>query len=228
MIRTPRLSLAVFVLVLSAFSSTAYAQFSVYGMFTVDRMSDISSSPLLKTLSPLPCTSTSTTTLCTAYNDHVNPLGFTGGVSYDFKTFGPVTLAADLRGSVASSHHGAQTYSEGSGAHIYSALGGVNASFNTPLKSLRPYVQGSVGYARSNYGVLTNAMVSSTIFPGIATQNNIEYHVYAGMDLRFLPYADWRIAEVGYGAAQSMGNYSHTYPLYSISTGIVFHFPPRP
>jgi hypothetical protein len=230
MIRTLRLSLAVLALGFSALSATAHAQFSVYGMFTVDRMTDISSSPILQTLSPLPCASGATAN-CTAYNNHVNPLGFTGGVSYDFKTFGPVTLGADLRGSTANTHQGAQTYSEGSGAHIYSGLGGIRASFATPKRYLRPYVQGSAGYARSNYGVLTNAGVTSggnTIFPGVPTQNNLEYHVYAGLDIRFVPWADWRMAEVGYGGVQSFGTYAHTYPMYSISTGVVFHFPPRP
>ena len=96
-----RLPLAVLALALASLSTTAHAQFGVYGMFSVDRMTDISTSPILQTLSPLPCTST-TTTNCTTYNDHVNPLGFTGGATWDFKTFGPATLGVDLRGSIAS------------------------------------------------------------------------------------------------------------------------------
>jgi hypothetical protein len=230
MIRTLRLPLAVLALTLSALSATASAQVSVYTLFTVDRMTGITSSPVLNTLSPLPCTGT-TTTNCTAYNDHVNPLGFTGGVSYDFKTFGPVTLAADVRGSITRTHQGAQTLSEGAGAHLYSGLGGLEARFHTPKRYLLPYLEGAVGYGRSNYGVLTNAGVTSngnTIYPGVATQNNLEYHAYAGLDLKVVPSADWRVFEVGYGAAQAMGAYAHTYPIYSISTGVVFHFPPRP
>jgi hypothetical protein len=227
MIRTLRLPLAVLALALPALSSTAQAQFSVYADVTVEQLSGIKSSPVLNVLTPLPCTAT-TTTNCTAYNNSVHPIGFTGGGSYDWKTFGPATIGFDLRGIVESDKRGAQTNATGSGARIYSGLGGVRASFNTPFKLIRPYVQGSVGYARSNYGVLTNAMVStSPIFPGIPTQNNLEYHAYAGMDLRFLPWADWRIFEAGYGGLQAFGTYAHTYPLYSISSGIVFHIPPR-
>jgi hypothetical protein len=233
MIRTLRLSFAVLALALSASSATARAQLSAYGMFTVDRMTGVSTSPILQTLSPLPCTGT-TTINCTAYNDRVNPLGFTGGFFYDFKTLGPVTLGVDLRGGVASAKHGAQTYAEGSGAHIYSSLGGIRAAFRTPYKILGPYVQGSVGYARSNFGVLTDAVHSGTtypanpLYPGTPTQNGIEYQGTAGLDLHFLPYADWRVAELNFGAIQTSGNYSHSYPLYSVSTGVVFHFSPRP
>jgi hypothetical protein len=230
MIRIPRLSLAVFALVLSTVSATAHAQFSAYGMFSVTRMTDIQSSPILQTLSPPPCTGT-TTTNCTAYSNFVNPLGFTGGVSWDFKTLGPATLALDLRGSIVKTHQGAQAYSEGAGAHTYSGLGGIKASFNSPIRVFRPYVQASAGIGRSNYGVLTNAGVTTggtTIFPGVPTQNNLEYHIYAGGDLRFAPWGDWRVFEAGYGALHSFGTYSHDYPVYSISTGVVFHIPPRP
>ena len=225
-----KLRLSFAVLVLFAISVTAHAQFSAYGMFTVDRMTGVNTSPILQTLAPLPCAS-STATNCTAYNNYVNPLGFTGGVFYDFKTLGIVTLGIDLRGGLASAKHGAQTYANGTGAHVYDGLGGVRATFHTPYKLLAPYLQGSVGYARSNFGVLTNAGVTnsgSAIYPGIPTQNGIEYQGTAGLDLRFLPWADWRVTELNVGAIQTSGNYSHSYPLYSVSTGVVFHIPPRP
>ena len=206
----------------------AQAQFSVYGDLSVVKMSGINSSPLLQTLSPAPCTG-AVTTNCTAYNDTVQPIGFTGGISYDFKTIGPVTLGADARGIVESDKRGAQSQAIGSGTRIYSALGGVKATFNTPFHFVRPYVQASAGYARSNYGILTNSIVTtSTVRPGIPTRNNLEYHLYAGADLRILPVLDWRVAELGYGGLESFGTYAHSYPMYSISTGIVFHIPPRP
>ena len=149
--------------------------------------------------------------------------------TFDFKTLGPVRLGLDGRAILQSDKRGAQTNSVGSGTRIYSGLGGVKATINTPLSFLKPYVQGSFGYARSNYGVLTNAAVSSsTVRPGIPTQGNLEYHVFAGADLRFLSFADWRVIELGYGGLRSLGTSSHTYPLYSVSTGIVIHFPPRP
>jgi len=227
MIRLLRLPLAVLALAFAALSSPAKAQFSVYADVTVEQLSGIKSSPVLQVLSPAPCTGT-TTTNCTAYNNSVHPIGFTGGGSYDWKTYGPATIGFDLRGIVESDKRGAETNATGSGARIYSALGGVKASFNTPVKYIRPYVQGSAGYARSNYGVLTNAMVSSNpAFSGIPTQNNLEYHAYAGMDLHITSVVDWRVFEAGYGALNSFGAYAHTYPIYSISSGIVFHIPPR-
>jgi hypothetical protein len=225
MIRKALLLLAAFALVVSA-----HAQYSVYGTVTLDHLTGISSSPVLNSLTPAPCTQANSgtpSTSCTAYRDTVDPIGFTGGAGYDFKNFGPITLGADLRGVIASGKQGAQTYSRGAGTRIYSGLGGVRATFHTPYRFLQPYVEGAAGYGRSNYGVLTNAQVSSsTTYPGISTQNNIEYHVYAGLDLRVLPVLDYRV-EVGYGALQELGNYSHSYPLYNISTGLVLHFPPR-
>jgi hypothetical protein len=58
--------------------------------------------------------------------------------------------------------------------------------------------------------------------------NNLEYHGYAGVDLPFASFADWRVFEAGYGALQSFSNAAHTYPIVSISTGIVIHFPSLP
>jgi hypothetical protein len=210
-----------------AFPASAHAQFSVYGTVTLNHMTGISSSPVLNTLTPGPCT-TSVTTDCTAYKNSVNPIGFTGGASYEFKTIGLFTLAADVRGGVNNSHQGAQTEAQGSGTHIYFGLGGIKAEVKTPLNFLTPYVEGAVGYGRSNYGVLTNAQVSSSATdPGVVTQNSLEYNIYAGADLHALPWADWRVVELGYGALQAGGTYSHNYPLYSISTGVVFHIPAR-
>jgi hypothetical protein len=221
---------ALFLLpVLALAAASAHAQFSAYGDVTLDHMTGINTSPVLNTLTPGPCTS-AVTTNCTSYKSSVDPIGFTGGVSYDIKQVGPALLGVDARAVIENDHQGAQANAQGSGTHIYSYLGGVKASFNTRLSYLRPYVEGAFGYARSNYGVLTNAgntVGGNPVLPGVATQNGLEYHVFAGADLRVLPVLDWRVVELGYGGLHSMGDYSHTYPLYSISSGIVFHFPPR-
>ncbi len=207
----------------------AQAQVSLYGTVTLNHMTGIQSSPVLQTLFPPPCTSASTTN-CTAYNDTVNPIGFTGGISYDLKTFNRFTLGVDARGITESDHRGAQSASNGAGTRIYSGLGGVKLSFKTPFDYLKPYAQVSAGFARSNYGVLTNAQHSGTTYPsnptltGIPTQNNVAYHVFAGTDLRALPWLDWRVVELGYGGLRSFGTYSHSYPIYSVSTGVVLHF----
>jgi hypothetical protein len=221
---------ALLLLAAAVFVVSAHAQYSAYGTVTLDHMTGIASSPVLNTLTPPPCTSADSGTpssTCTAYRNTVDPIGFTGGFGYDFKNFGAITLGADARGVIESNKQGAQTYSRGAGTRIYSGLGGIRATFHTPVRFLLPYVEGAAGYGRSNYGVLTNAQVSSsTTYPGVATQNNLEYHVFAGVDLKVLPVLDYRV-EVGYGALQELGSYSHSYPLYSVSTGLVFHFPPR-
>jgi hypothetical protein len=117
---------AVLFLAAVALTSTAsaYAQFGVYGEFTVDRLSNLQSSPLLSNPSQRV--------------DPVNPLGGTGGVYYDFLKLGPVKLGADLRGSILTTKRGAAVQFNGGGARIYSALGGVRAVFHTPLAPLKP------------------------------------------------------------------------------------------
>src|ERR1700743_734836 len=120
-------------------TASAYAQFGVYGEFTVDRLSNLQSSPLLPTPAPKV--------------DPVNPLGGTGGVYYDFLKLGPVKLGADLRGSIVTTRRGAYSGFDGTGARIYSPLGGIRAVFHTPIAPLKPYIQGSVGLGRSDYGL---------------------------------------------------------------------------
>lgn len=207
-----RLPLVLFALAL--LSSAARGQAGIYATFTVDRLSGIQSSPILPA--------------GVAYNNSVDPLGFTGGIYYDFKTLGPVRLGVDLRGSSINTNRGAQVTSDGAGTHISSGLGGVRLSFHTPVKYIRPYVEGAAGIGRSNYGVLNNSSISNYVTPGVQTISNLEYHGYAGVDLPFASFVDWRVFEVGYGALNSFGSAAHTYPIMSISSGIVFHFPSLP
>jgi hypothetical protein len=194
---------------------SAYAQVGVYGMFTVDRLSNIVSSPL-----PVPPNSTGSVF---ARKDTVDPLGGTGGVYYDFLKLGPVKLGADLRGSILNTKRGAYVNFNGPGARIYSVLGGVRASFHTPVKSLKPYIQGSVGLGRSDYG-LYGGPASNQALPN-AIYSNFEYEGLAGLDIKLLPILDWRVAEFGYGGLDPFGTYSHNYPIKQVSMGFVFHLP---
>src|SRR5712672_3032649 len=132
---------------------SAQAQVGVYGMFTVDRLSRIASSPL-----PPPPNSSDPVF---ARSDTVDPLGGTGGVYYDFMKLGPVKLGADLRGSILTTKRGAYLSFNGPGARIYSVLGGVRGSFQTPIKSLKPYLQISAGLGRSEYGLYSGRPASS-------------------------------------------------------------------
>jgi hypothetical protein len=188
---------------------SAYAQVGVYGMFTVDRLSNIVSSPLPGNVGA-PRLNT------------VDPLGGTGGVYYDFMKLGPVRLGADLRGSILTTKRGAYVNFNEGGARIYSALGGVRGVFHTPFAPLKPYIQVSAGLGRSDYG-LSN---TSTATPGkIILYNNFEYEGLVGLDIKLLPIMDWRVAEFGYGGLDPFGANSHNYPIKQVSMGFVFHLP---
>jgi hypothetical protein len=195
---------------------SAQAQVGVYGMFTVDRLSNIASSPL-----PLPPNSTAP---AFARSNSVDPLGGTGGVYYDFMKLGPVRLGADLRGSILTTKRGAYINFNGPGARIYSVLGGVRGSFQTPVKSLKPYLQISAGLGRSDYGLYSGRPASSQPLPNII-YSNFQYEGLAGLDIKLLPIMDWRVAEFGYGGLDPFGTNSHNYPIKQVSMGFVFHLP---
>jgi hypothetical protein len=189
---------------------SAYAQVGVYGMFTVDRLSNIASSPL----------PSNTTNGPNARLNTADPLGGSGGIYYDFLKLGPIKLGADLRGSILTTKRGANVSFNDSGTRIYSALGGIRAVFHTPIAPLKPYIQGSVGLGRSDYGL------SNTTSTGqVVLYNNFEYEGLAGLDIKLLPIMDWRVAEFGYGGLNPFGTYSHNYPIKQVSMGFVFHLP---
>ena len=210
---------AVFFLaaVVVAVSTSAHAQVGVYGEFTVDRLSNIVSSPL----PPL-----STDPVDTRMNT-VDPLGGTGGVYYDFLKLGPVKLGFDARGSIVTTKRGAYVHFNGQGARIYSALGGVRASFKTKYAPLKPYLQISAGLGRSDYGLFTTTEVGNVpVTSGkVVLYDNFEYMGLAGLDIKLLPIMDWRVAEFGYGGLDPFGTYSHNYPIKQVSMGFVFHLP---
>jgi hypothetical protein len=184
-----------------ATTTIAHAQLGVYGTVTVNHLSGIQGSPYATGL----------------VNNSINPVGGTFGAYYDFMKLGPVRLGADLRGTITDGKQGAYTNSRGGGTRIYSGLGGVRASFHTPIPILKPYIQGSVGIGRSDYGLFTNGVV--------VVHSNLEYEGFAGVDLKIFPALDFRVVELGYGGLSSFGTNGHTYPLGTLSSGIVFHLP---
>jgi hypothetical protein len=199
-----------------ASSTSSHAQVGVYGMFTADRLSNIASSPV-----PLPPNSTAA---AFARANTVDPLGGTGGVYYDFLKLGPVKLGADLRGSILTTKRGAYINFNGPGARIYSVLGGVRGSFQTPVKSLKPYLQISAGLGRSDYGLYSGQPASTQPVPNVI-YNNFQYEGFAGLDFKLLPILDWRVAEFGYGGLDPFGTNSHNYPIKQVSMGFVIHLP---
>src|ERR1700678_1552102 len=192
-------------------TTSALAQVGAYGMFTVNQLSNIASSPQ-------PATPTD---LANTRSNDVNPLGGTGGVYYDFLKLGPVKLGADLRGSILTTKRGAYVNFNGGGARIYSALGGVRGVFSRPVKPLKPYIQLSAGLGRSDYGLFTQGSTNGSV----VLHNNFEYEGLAGLDVKVFPIMDWRVVELGYGGLNPFGTYSHNYPIKQVSMGFVFHLP---
>lgn len=202
--------------VAAAGATSAHAQFGVYGMFTVNELSNIASSP-----QPMPPNSSGSAFV---RSDSVDPLGGTGGVYFDFLKVGPVKLGVDARGSILTTKRGAYVNFNGPGAHIYSALGGVRASFKTKYAPLKPYLQVSVGLGRSDYGLYVNRPPANAASPNLIF-SNFQYEGLAGLDIKLLPIMDWRVAEFGYGGLNPFGTYSHNYPIKQVSMGFVFHLP---
>jgi hypothetical protein len=210
-----------------ATTTIAHAQVGVYGTITVNRLAGQQSSPLAPLNTGLVDCTGNLAPNC-AVNNSVDPIGGTGGVYYDFKALGPIRLGADVRGSITDSKQGAYSFSRGGGTRIYSTLGGIRASFHTPIKIIKPYIQASAGLGRSDYGLFTLAgspTSLSAVTQKEVLHNNLQYEGFAGVDLKILPFADFRVVELGYGALSSTGTGSHTYPIGTISSGVVFHLP---
>ncbi|ADW68747.1 hypothetical protein [Granulicella tundricola] len=194
-----RKSLVLLAALFAGTTVSAHSQAAVYGLFTVD---SISVPPYIA-----PGNNTNVT------KDHLNPIGGTFGVYYDYRTFGPVRLGFDVRGvETTSKVQGIDSF-DGAGIRVYSVLGGVRGSFHTPIRALKPYVQGSAGLGRSDRGQPVRTLA-----------NHLEYHGFAGLDIKLLPYMDWRAIEAGYGGI-SFGGTLGTEGVRTLSTGIVFHMP---
>lgn len=192
------------------------AQFAVYGTFTANELSNIVSSP-----EPNP------NNLGTPRNS-VNLIGGTGGVYYDFMNLGPVRLGADLRGTINTTKQGAYQSYNGGGAKLDSGLGGIRAVFHTPIAPIHPYIQGSVGIARTNYGLLYNeegVTNNGIVGNSLILHNNFQYEGFAGVDITVMPFLDIRLVELGYGGINPFGTYSHNYPVKTVGSGLVFHLP---
>ena len=203
---------SLLLLTLCLFAPIVHAQLGVYGLITGQKMSGIDSANQSRGWPKLD----------SAYS----PLGWTLGAYYDFYNLGPVRLGVDARGGITTSKKGAQTSSNGAGGYIGNGLAGVRASFHTPIKQIKPYVQGSLGVARTNYGLLPANGPDSGRF------TNLAFGGFVGADITLAPILDFR-AEYGYGGVHSgEHNYgttpgvgSGTYGLQTVSAGFVLRIP---
>ena len=182
------------------FSAASKAQLAAYATVTGERLSG------LTCLDPQG--------QCAATGGVVHPYGANFGGYYDFRNIGPVRLGVDLRGNVFSTSKSAQSYQTSSGLiRQYSALGGIRASFATPIRFIRPYGEFVVGYARTN-------AAGYDFTTGINNYSNyVEAEGLVGVDVPVASFLDIRAIELGGGAL--FGPNSHG--LESVGAGLVFH-----
>lgn len=127
------------------------------------------------------------------------------GIYDDFLHAGPIHLGADLRGSLLNSK----------GHKLNSGLAGARLSFRSRGIPLKPYVQASIGVGSTNYG------------GGNLMTKDLQYEVFGGLDVSFLPHVDWRLIEVGAGGLVDTGNnhVGSNFPMQTVSTGLVLRLP---
>ncbi len=193
------LSLLVFCVV--GTSVAAHAQLAAYGTVSVEHVTG------LTCLNP-PCGNNSGT---------VSPVGGGGGIFYDWRTVGRFRVGFDARASSTITNKNAVQYGGSPSPRIFSVLGGVRASTRIPVLSMKPYAQGSVGWDRTNVAGHQFDANGKEIF-----SSGLEFRGFVGVDLPVFPVMDFRVVELGAGSVHASGS---TFPIYSISTGLVFHLP---
>ena len=196
-----RKALSLLALAVCGSSVAASAQFAAYGTVTVEHVTGL----------------TCLDVTCGNNDGTVSPVGGGGGVFYDWRTYGRVRVGFDVRASTTSSSKNAVQYAASPGPRIFSVLGGVRGSIKVPLLGMRPYAQASVGWDRTNAtGVQFDASGRQIYSSGL------EFRGFLGVDLPLLPVMDFRVVELGAGSLHGAGG---SFPMESISTGVVFHLP---
>ncbi len=200
---------------LTAAAPRAHAQAAVYGTVTVQH------------LSGLTYTTTgngTANTLITRTDGAFSPVGGTGGLFYDFRSYGPVRLGVDARFSIANTTHGADPNAAGSGGRLYTAMGGLRASFPAHYRILAPYAGADFGVARSDFGNGGAAGANPTSGQ-VQINHGFAYQGLAGLDIHALSVVDVRLFELGIGGVTGVTGQTGNHLLESVSFGLVFHLP---
>jgi hypothetical protein len=206
---------ALFALFFVMGAGVAQAQFGAYGTYSASRLSGMTC------LDPQG--------QCSSQNGTVNTTGGWGGLFYDFRSYGPMRFGVDVRGGEGHSNKSAVSSAGGADATAtQNVLAGVRASFHTPVKILKPYVEVAAGWGRSNvtepFGTTSG---SSSIVPPRQYDHFLEYEGFAGVDLRIFPIMDLRVIELGIGNMNRLGsgNGASSVGIKSAGIGVVFHLP---
>lgn len=216
---TPAFLAASSVAALLATAPVARAQAAVYGTVTAQHLGGLSYTTQGTGTVNQPTTRTDGT---------FDPIGGTGGIYYDFRQYGPIRLGVDARFSIAHSTHGADPNATGSGGRLYTAMGGLRASFPAHYRILAPYAGVDFGLARTDYGNGTSGSSSTgTGFPSgqVKIDHGFAYQGVAGLDIHALSVLDVRLFELGIGGVSGVTGQSGSHLLESLSIGVVLHFP---
>jgi hypothetical protein len=195
-------------------SAAAHAQLGVYGMYSVNQNTGVN------------CLSAAASVCSTGTpsgsSGHVNPQGLSGGVYYDFKTYGPVRFGVDVRGGDEHANKSGSSGAGGTGSvKATYFLAGVRGSVATPISWIKPYAQVSVGYAKSNVTQGLNLSLQDQY---------LQYEGFVGADVRITSFLDWRAVELGIGNMNRIGNGTandgnSSVGVRSLGAGVVFHLP---
>lgn len=191
-------------LLCSGFSQVLHAQIvTVYGTFSPLHASNVRTGTAITSAGNAPL-----------YTGFWTP-AFGGGVTFNFLSLHVVKLGLDARGSTKPGTNGADT------AELSLRLG-----FQPPLLSLKPYVQGGVGYLGTRTVNKTTSFGSTTPAGGTFRNQYATVGFHAGVDKPLVPFLDLRIVEVGYAHAFSTGisTSADNANTFSISTGLAAHF----
>jgi hypothetical protein len=209
----------------------AQAQLSVYGVYQATRLSGMKCEDTKGVCSgPVSNAEGASGAVGVGANSHVNTTGGWGGITYDFKTVGPVRLGVDLRAGEGHSNKSGTAYSGGDNATTtQDVLVGLKGTFHTPIKMIKPYAQVSAGWARSNAAEqFATPNVNGTMVRQY--DNFVQYKAFIGMDIKIFPILDLRLPELGLGNMNTVGTTGSgltTNSLFtkSVALGIVFHLP---
>lgn len=133
--------------------------------------------------------------------------GFDMGGYDDFMHSPSSDVGVDLRGNFLRS----------SGSFIGSFLVGPRVVFK-PSSKMKPYIEGLVGVGRSHPPHNPRGLSA------------FQYEVLGGVDYSFSSHVDFRMFEVGYSGAQTIGSgvinsgKINTSQMLNVSTGLVFRF----
>ena len=151
---------------------------------------------------------------CAENDGKVKPFGGNFGVYYDWRNYGPIKLGFDVRGAAQSSNKRADSAAGGPGiVKNYEGLGGVRATFHTPIHWLHPYAEVAGGLTRNNASGLytTTITVNNNVNPPV-TQSSLSFNPalynnyglikgFVGLDIPLLPWLSFRAIELGAGGA---------------------------